>query len=85
MKWRISDFQLKKLKRVCKNVVSALDNTDTGERGTDILREHFDIVIRFPFSEDRKDVGALNDHELMMAKRELFRLRKKLEHKSNIK
>ena len=74
LKWKTSPWQLKKLRKVTNKVISALDYSDTGDEGTEILRQHFDEVIRFPFPYNRKDCGEMTDLEMKIAKSELRRL-----------
>ena len=61
--------KLKKCGKIA--LISALDNTSSGEDGTEILRKEFDNVIRFPFPPNVKDVGEMDNFSLMQAKTEL--------------
>ena len=57
--WKMSEGQLKKLKDAgIEVVVSALDNDDCGRKGTEFLREHFN-VIRFKYLKGIKDPGDM--------------------------
>ena len=78
LRWKINKQQLTKIKRYAKIVISALDNTETGEEGTRILEQHFDNVIRFPFPFNRKDVGEMTDDEITESKIELRRILKNM-------
>jgi DNA primase len=60
--WKISDAQISKLQQVTDKVISALDNTETGEKGTEYLKEYFDVK-RFKFPSSLKDVGDLNKYQ----------------------
>lgn len=61
--WKITDQQISKLQKCCKVVISALDNTETGEMGTKRLMEYFQ-VIKFPFPNSIKDIGEMDDFNL---------------------
>lgn len=62
--WHISDEQTKKLKdKGVTTVVSALDNDDKGNKGTEYLKRFFD-VIRFPYPEGVKDTGEMPEEAL---------------------
>jgi len=74
LKWKASKMQIKKLQRVTDRVISALDNSDTGEDGTEILKQHFKHVVRFPFPFISKDCGDMNDIDFKLAKGELLKL-----------
>jgi len=71
LRWKTNKQQIKKIKRYASIVISALDNSETGEDGTRILEQHFENVIRFPFPFNRKDVGEMKDEEVEQAKLEL--------------
>ena len=58
--WKITSQQIMKLKdKGVKNIVSALDTDDCGQKGTKYLEKHFNVV-RFQFPETIKDPGDLN-------------------------
>ena len=61
-------------------IISALDNTPTGERGTKYLEEFFD-VIRFQFPTSIKDVGDLDKFHFnkcwLETKQEMMKQRRK--------
>lgn len=58
--WKITDEQIAKLQmKGITKVISALDNTPTGENGTEYLKQYFD-VIRFKLPNSIKDVGDLD-------------------------
>lgn len=61
--WRISAKQIKKIQLFTNNVISALDNTSSGDRGTKILKEHFKTVVRFQFPGYVKDVGEMHKNQ----------------------
>ena len=44
-------------------VVSALDNDDKGNKGTEYLKRFFE-VIRFPYPEGVKDTGEMSEEAL---------------------
>jgi len=60
--WKITDEQIIKIKRYTNQVISALDNTDTGMQGTKLLEKYFKVV-RFQFPELAKDAGDLDKYE----------------------
>lgn len=64
--WKPTKYQLEKLKHYTDTIISALDNTPTGEEGTTLLSEYFK-VIRFPFPEYRKDLGEMSTYEMKYA------------------
>ena len=67
--WHISDGQVQELKeKGIKTVVSALDNDKSGIKGTEYLRNFFN-VIRFPFPKGIKDPGEMSGKELRKAVR----------------
>lgn len=60
--WKITDKQIEKIKRYTNNVISALDNTDTGKQGTEYLRQFFNVV-RLQYAENIKDVGDMDIYD----------------------
>lgn len=64
--WKITDYQISKLQRVTDCVISALDNTETGEKGTKYLKEFFDVV-RFKYPGGAKDPGDLDKFAMRKA------------------
>lgn len=65
--WHISDEQVQKLKnKGVTTVVSALDNDNAGNKGTEYLKRFFH-VIRFNYPEGVKDAGEMSEQELKMA------------------
>ena len=64
--WKATNNQISKLQKYTTKVISALDNTPTGEAGTKYLSEYFD-VIRFPFPSHKKDLGDLDKYDFNMA------------------
>lgn len=54
--WKITQEQIDKIKQYTNNVVSALDNTDTGRQGTEVLKKYFNVV-RYQFQDFVKDPG----------------------------
>ena len=65
--WHISDGQLEELKaKNITTVVSALDNDRCGEKGTELLKQYFQ-VIRFPFPEGVKDPGDMTEQQIRKA------------------
>lgn len=58
--WKITDEQISKLQQKgITKIISALDNTPTGEKGTEYLKQYFD-VIRFKLPNSIKDIGDLD-------------------------
>lgn len=79
--WKITDNQISKLQQMgITKIISALDNTPTGERGTKYLEEFFD-VIRFQFPTSIKDVGDLDKFHFnkcwLETKQEMMKQRRK--------
>jgi DNA primase len=65
--WKITTKQLDKLRaRGVKTVISALDMDGPGIRGTDYLRNFFE-VIQFQFPKGVKDPGDLNEKQFKIA------------------
>lgn len=57
--WKATNEQITKLKKAgIKKVVSALDNDVCGRKGTEYLKNYFE-VIRFEYDEDIKDPGDM--------------------------
>lgn len=57
--WKITTEQINKLKKMgVKRVVSALDNDACGRKGTEYLKNYFDVV-RFQYMKDIKDPGDM--------------------------
>lgn len=75
--WKITPIQIEKIKQYTNNVISALDNTDTGKEGTKYLKQFFN-VIRYKFPENVKDPGDLDTFNFMKSWMETVdRVRKK--------
>lgn len=71
--WHISDEQVQKLKdKGVKTVVSALDNDKAGNKGTEYLKQFFEVV-RFEYPEGVKDSGEMGEKELKLAIRKTRR------------
>lgn len=64
--WKIADNQISKLQKHGTKIISALDNTPSGDEGTEYLAQYFDVV-RFVFPNHRKDVGEMKEHEFNIA------------------
>ena len=68
--WHISDEQVQKLKdKGVTTVVSALDNDSAGNKGTEYLKQFFN-VIRFAYPDGIKDAGEMSEQQLKTAIRE---------------
>ena len=78
--WKITDKQISKIQKYTNKVISALDNTPTGEEGTEYLSQFFDVV-RFQFPAHRKDIGELKEYEFNVAWDRTLRKIKKGEFK----
>ena len=66
--WHISDEQVQKLKdKGVTTVVSALDNDEAGNKGTEYLKRFFNHVIRFKYPDGVKDAGEMSEQELKTA------------------
>ena len=58
--WKMSSQQIQKLKdKGIRRVISALDNDSCGRRGTEFLKQHFDVT-RFSYLKGVKDPGEMN-------------------------
>lgn len=58
--WHISDEQINKLKESgVELVISALDNDECGEKGTELLKKYFPVV-RFQYPNGVKDPGEMD-------------------------
>lgn len=65
--WHISDEQVQKLKdKGVTTVVSALDNDNAGNKGTEYLKQFFH-VIRFAYPDGIKDAGEMSEQQLKTA------------------
>ena len=65
--WHISDEQVQKLKdKGITTVVSALDNDKAGNKGTEYLKQFFN-VIRFVYPDGIKDAGEMSEQQLKTA------------------
>lgn len=65
--WHISDEQIQKLKdKGVTTVVSALDNDNAGNKGTEYLKQFFH-VIRFAYPDGIKDAGEMSEQQLKTA------------------
>lgn len=80
--WKATDEQIKKLKQYTNYVISALDNTETGEKGTKYLEKFFKVV-RFQFPENVKDPGDMDEVDFTKAWLDTYDLVKRL--KPNIR
>ena len=78
--WKATDYQISKLQRVTDCVISALDNTETGVKGTQYLEEFFDVV-RFKFPGGAKDPGDLDKFQMRKALADTKRSIKSYERK----
>jgi len=68
MGWKITPEQIAKIKtKSITHVISALDNTDTGIKGTTELERHFK-VIRFQFPIGVKDIGDMTQFQFRKAR-----------------
>lgn len=75
--WKATSIQIDKLRaRGVKTIISALDTDSPGVKGTDYLKNFFD-VIRFQFPEDAKDPGDLNKKQFDLAYKKTRALYKK--------
>lgn len=58
--WKATDQQIAKIKQYTTTIISALDNTPTGERGTrHLIDKGFDVT-RFQFQDTIKDPGEMD-------------------------
>lgn len=78
--WKITPAQISKLQKYgITKVISALDNTPSGEEGTKELSEYFDVV-RFVFPSHRKDIGDMKEYEFNVAWRQTLERIKRREY-----
>ena len=71
--WHISDEQVNKLKQKnIKRVVSVLDNDKAGRKGTEYLKNFFEVV-EFVFPEGVKDAGEMTERQIKKAIQETKR------------
>ncbi len=57
--WKMSPQQIQKLKDMgIKRIISALDNDSCGKRGTEYLKQHFEVT-RFSYLKGVKDPGEM--------------------------
>lgn len=76
--WKITAKQIDKLRAAgVTTVISALDTDAPGIKGTDYLKNFFDVV-RFQFPEHAKDPGDLSKEEFDIAYKKTKRLSKKM-------
>lgn len=58
--WKITANQIDKLRKAgVTTIISALDNDDCGKKGTEYLKQYFN-VIRFQYPANVKDAGEMN-------------------------
>lgn len=75
--WKVTSEQIEKLKLYTNNIISALDNTDTGKAGTEyLIKQHFNVA-RFSYQDYTKDAGDLDAYEFRRSWAETKRLAKK--------
>lgn len=71
--WHMSDEQCKKIKeKGITKIVCCLDNKnldESGKKGYELLKKHFDTVISFPYPEGVKDPGEMDSCEIKRALR----------------
>lgn len=70
--WKATDYQISKLQKVTDCIISALDQTDTGEAGTKYLSEYFKVK-RFKFPGFAKDIGDLDKWSMNKALADTFK------------
>jgi len=62
--WSASDYQLDKLSKTSRVIVSALDNDEAGNRGYGILKNYFgNKLIKFSYPGKKKDICELSQEE----------------------
>lgn len=67
--WKITTKQIEKLKAMgVKTIISALDIDAPGKKGTEYLKNYFEVV-RFKFPDGVKDPGDLNEKQFKIAYR----------------
>ena len=59
--WKISQQQINKLKaKGITKIIAALDNDDCGKKGTECLKQYFDVT-KFSYLKGIKDPGDMNE------------------------
>jgi DNA primase len=83
--WKITSKQIDKLRaRGVKTIISALDMDKPGRKGTEYLKNFFDVV-EFQFPKGVKDPGDLNEQQFEIAHRKTKQIYRKLRRrKTNV-
>jgi DNA primase len=72
--WKITSQQVAKLRSMgVKTIISALDMDGPGRKGTDYLKNFFDVV-EFKFPKGIKDPGEMDEHQFKIAYRKTKRI-----------
>lgn len=80
--WKITRKQIDKLKaQGVKTIISALDTDGPGRKGTDYLRNFFDVV-EFQFPKGVKDPGDMNEKQFKVANNKTKTLYRKRRRKN---
>lgn len=71
--WKMSPQQIQKLKDAgVKRIISALDNDECGKKGTEYLKQYFDVT-KFSYLKGIKDPGDMNEKSFnKMLKRTMY-------------
>lgn len=80
--WKMSQQQIDKLKaKGITKVISALDNDDCGKKGTEYLKQHFDVT-KFSYLKGVKDPGDMDEKNFnKMLKRTMHNFKTKYKEK----
>lgn len=82
--WKITSKQIDKLKaRGIKYVISALDTDGPGKKGTEYLKNFFE-VIRFQFPKGVKDPGDLNKKQFDLAYAKTKKLYREIRRRKDV-
>lgn len=79
--WKVTDQQVEKLKAYTTTLISALDNTASGRKGTQYLRSKGFSVVRFKFPPTAKDPGDLDETDFNKAWHDTMRELKRFNRK----
>lgn len=75
--WKITPEQIKKLKKQgVKTIISALDNDECGIKGTNYLKNYFEII-RFKYPKGIVDIGDMSIEQFEKAKQKTKIIRRK--------
>ena len=81
--WKMSDKQIEKLKsQGIKKIISALDNDECGKKGTEYLKNYFE-VFRFQYLKGVKDPGEMDKEKFQKMYNRTIQKFKKFQEEKN--